>query len=198
MHSFPFDPVLIPKNGIYVLFETGEKAHGTRRIVRIGTHTGANQLRSRLAQHFLNPNKDRSIFRKNIGRALLNRDADPFLADWNLDLTTRAARLLHAGRVDEAKQESTEERVTEYIRSRFQFVVLPVQDLAQRLLWESRIVSTVSLCRECNASPHWLGRDSPVEKIAKSGLWQVNELWKDPFTTPELREFIEIATRVAR
>lgn len=71
--SFPFDKQEIPQNGIYILFEKGEFAHSANRIVRIGTHTGENQLRSRLIQHFLKENKDRSIFRKNIGRALLNK-----------------------------------------------------------------------------------------------------------------------------
>jgi hypothetical protein len=64
-------------NGIYVLFERGEECHDGGRIVRVGTHTGDGQLRSRMLQHFVNENKDRSIFRKNIGRALLNRDRDP-------------------------------------------------------------------------------------------------------------------------
>ena len=80
---FPFDEHAIPLNGIYILFEQGEVAHGAKRIVRVGTHTGANQLRSRLRQHFLVENKDRSIFRKNIGRALLHRDHDPFLETWD-------------------------------------------------------------------------------------------------------------------
>ena len=62
--KFPFDKNKIPLNGIYVLFQKGEKGHGADRIVRIGTHTGSNQLVSRLFQHFLNENKDRSIFRK--------------------------------------------------------------------------------------------------------------------------------------
>ncbi|GAG98657.1 unnamed protein product, partial [marine sediment metagenome] len=61
-----FNEQEIPKNGIYILFEKGECAHSTDRIVRIGTHTGKNKLRSRLKEH-LNENKDRSIFRKNIG-----------------------------------------------------------------------------------------------------------------------------------
>jgi len=87
--NFPFDASQIPLNGIYVLFEKGETAHGANRIVRIGTHTGNNQLRSRLSQHFIVENKDRSIFRRNIGRALLNRDHDPFLAFWEVDLTSR-------------------------------------------------------------------------------------------------------------
>ena len=52
MFSFPFEADQIPLNGIYVLFEVGESAHNTNRIVRIGTHTGNNQLRSRIEQHF--------------------------------------------------------------------------------------------------------------------------------------------------
>ena len=59
-YFFPLDENSIPLNGIYVLFEKGEFAHKTNRIVRIGTHTGNNQLRSRLKQHFVNENKDRS------------------------------------------------------------------------------------------------------------------------------------------
>jgi len=92
---FPFNEAQIPLNGIYILFEQGEVAHGANRIVRVGTHTGTGQLRSRIRQHFLVENKDRSIFRKNIGRALLNRDNDPFLPMWELDRTSRLARVKH-------------------------------------------------------------------------------------------------------
>ena len=77
-YSFPFDTANIPLNGIYILFEKGEYAHGKDRIVRVGTHTGNNQLAPRLKQHFVYANKDRSIFRKNIGRSILNKDNDPF------------------------------------------------------------------------------------------------------------------------
>ena len=80
---FPFNRNEIPLNGIYVLFEKGENAHGVDRIVRIGTHTGNNQLISRLWQHFIHENKDRSIFRKNIGRCFLNKSHDPFLEQWD-------------------------------------------------------------------------------------------------------------------
>ena len=80
-HCFPFDKRLIPPNGIYVLYEVDELGHDADRIVRIGTHTGEAQLPSRLQQHFMKENKDRSIFRKNIGRALLAKEGDPFLED---------------------------------------------------------------------------------------------------------------------
>ncbi len=101
--TFPVAAEQIPRNGVYVLYEQGELGHGGNRIVRVGTHTGANQLRSRLQQHFLQENKDRSIFRKNIGRALLNRDNDPFLEYWEIDLTPSKAKEQYAAVIDKDK-----------------------------------------------------------------------------------------------
>jgi hypothetical protein len=189
LHSFPFVESAVPENGIYILFEEGEYSHHQRRIVRIGTHTGDRQLRPRLRQHFVQENKDRSIFRKNIGRALLHQSADPFLPDWNLDLTTTAQRVLHASRIDHQKQRSVEAAVTTYIQSRFRFIVIPVPTKIQRLLWESRMVSTIAACPFCKPSPDWLGHSSPVPKIRTNGLWQVNELFKQPFSVSEFAAF---------
>src|SRR3989338_8228293 len=110
-HKFPFNINEIPLNGIYILFEKNELAHNTNRIVRIGTHTGNNQLRSRLNQHFINENKDRSIFRKNIGRALLHKQKDSFLADWEIDHTTKQARLHHT--INAQKQKEIEKLVSD-------------------------------------------------------------------------------------
>lgn len=180
--GFPFETSTIPQNGIYVLFEKGELAHGADRIVRIGTHTGKNQLPSRLEQHFIKENKDRSIFRKNIGRAILHRERDSFLAQWEIDLTERKAKEKYAGLVDPRKLQEVERRVTEYIQRNFRFVVFRVDDNAKRLHWESRIISTVSLCEECRPSEKWLGLHSPKAKIRESGLWLVNELYKQPLS----------------
>lgn len=188
VHQFPFEPSQIPLNGIYVLFEEGESAHGANRIVRIGTHTGNAQLRSRLRQHFVAENKDRSIFRKNIGRALLNKAQDPFLEQWQIDLTTRAARAEYAHAIDFARLKRVEQEVTAYIQKAFKFVVFPVGEKNNRLDLESKLISTVSLCNECLASDKWLGQNSPVEKIRQSSLWLVNELYKTPFSQNEVDE----------
>ncbi len=179
-HSFPFDESKIPPNGIYILFEKGEKAHGTDRIVRIGTHTGDDQLRSRLRQHFTQENKDRSIFRKNIGRALLSKASDPFLEQWEWDLTTKANKEKYLPLLDTKKQAQLEQEVSRYIRENFSFCVFEVEGKAQRLDLESKLISTVSLCKECKPSAKWLGLHSPKEKIRESGLWLVNELYKVP------------------
>ena len=191
-YKFPFDQKKIPKNGIYILFEKGEKVDRLKRIVRVGTHTGNNQLPSRLKQHFIKENKDRSIFRKNIGRALLNADNDSFLKQWQLDLTSRANKEKNSGKVDFEKLKSVEKRVTEYIQSNFSFAVFEVLEKEQRLTIESRIISTVSNCTNCKPSKNWLGLSSPKQKIIESGLWLVNELWKQSLTETELAEMKNI------
>jgi hypothetical protein len=191
-HHFPFDESRIPSDGIYVLFEKGETAHGGDRIVRIGTHTGEGQLRSRLRQHFVSENKDRSIFRKNIGRCLLNREGDPFLGDWELDLTTRNAKDKHASAIDSSKQAAVERDVTKRIQETFSFVVFEVKEKERRLELESKIISTVSLCDECLPSKNWLGSSSPKEKIRDSGLWLVNELYKEPLSSGDMERLHEL------
>jgi len=185
-HHFPFNESQIPSDGIYVLFENGETAHGGDRIVRIGTHTGEGQLRSRLRQHFVSENKDRSIFRKNIGRCLLNKENDPFLNNWELDLTTRDAKDKHAAAIDFDKQAAVESGVTKRIQENFSFIVFEVKEKERRLGLESKMISTVSLCDECLPSKDWLGLFSPKDKIRESGLWLVNELYKEPLSDSDM------------
>ncbi len=184
----PFEPGQIPLNGIYILFEKGEFAHEGDRIVRVGTHTGSNQLPSRLKQHFITENKDRSIFRKNIGRCLLNKVNDGFLEQWEQDLTTSAAKSKYKAMIDAVKMQTVERQVSDYMQQNFSFLVFQVGEKQKRLEFESKIISTVSLCRECAPSDHWLGLFSPKEKVKASGLWLVNELYKTPFSVKEIEE----------
>jgi hypothetical protein len=198
--SFPFSEQKIPKNGIYILFEKGEFAHSTDRIVRIGTHTGKNKLLSRLKEHFVNENKDRSIFRKNIGRAFLNKDNDPFIEQWNKkNLAKKIKKALDPNSVEFIKQEEIEKRineiegrVTEYIIDNISFATFRIDDKKKRLEFESKIISTVSLCEECKPSQNWFGLFSPKAKIIERGLWLVNELCKTPLSESDLKELKNI------
>ena len=176
-HRFPFDEHLIPQNGIYILFEAGERAHGDHdRIVRIGTHTGKNNLRQRLSEHFLKENKDRSIFRKNIGRALLSREQDSFLEQWEIDLTASAAKRQHVGYLESKKLSEVEAEVSKVIRDYFTFCVFRVDDKQQRLKLEESMIATVNHCCVCRPSKTWLGNHSPKNQIRDSGLWLVQGL----------------------
>ena len=184
-YRFPFDESELPKNGIYILFEKGEIGHNAERIVRVGTHTGEGRLVSRLKEHFLKENKDRSIFRKNIGRAILAKNNDVFLEQWNWDLTTRENRDRLLPLLDTDQQKQIEKKVTSYIQEHFSFVIFEVSTKDDRMDLESKIISTISLCQDCIPSDEWLGNSSPVQKIRKSGLWLVQGLYKTPLNKDE-------------
>ena len=175
---------LLPKNGIYVIFEAGECAFGLDRIVRIGTHTGNNQLPSRLKQHFIAQNKDRSVFRKHVGAALLLKtgDSEHFLPQWSMDFTTHASRENPAnyyGVTYEAKKREVEAQVTAYMHECMSFAVFPVATKEERLYLEEKLISTLSWCTECRASAVWLGNFAKSVQIRKARLWNVNGVFKD-------------------
>ncbi|WJH35411.1 hypothetical protein N6H14_05070 [Paenibacillus sp. CC-CFT747] len=132
-------------------------------------------------------NKGRSIFRKNVGRCFLNHANDPYLQIWELDLTTRESKARNGHFVDGVYQQHIESKVSEYIQSSFSFALLEMAEKEERLYLESRLISTVSCCTECGPSGSWLGLSSPVQKIKQSGMWQVNELYKEPLSVEETR-----------
>lgn len=187
-YKFPFNGEELPNNGIYILFEKDELAHDGERIVRVGTHTGSDNLARRLKEHFMKENKDRSIFRKNIGRAILSKRDDTFLEQWNWDLTTRANKNKYSSLVDFEKQKSTEKEVSQYIKNNFSFTVFEVKSKTDRLNFESKLISTISLCEDCKPSSQWIGKSSPIHKIKESGLWLVQGLYKMPLGVDELEK----------
>ena len=126
----------LPKNGIYIVFEKGEKAHNTDRIVRIGTHTGQDNLPVRIKEHFYNENKNRSVFRKNIGRAFLQNDK--YLEIWNMDFIPKKNREQYANKINPKKQTEIEQQVSDYIRNNISFSLIPIDDEQQRLEFEKK------------------------------------------------------------
>ena len=141
------------------------------RVVRVGSHTGANNLPNRLMEH-MTKKKDRSIFRKNIGRALLNQAGDPFLKQWNWDLTKRKDRVRFGPLLDVARQEAVELKVSRHIEGNFTFAFVRIDDKTERLNFEKHAIATVAQCSHCGPSEPWLGNFSPVDPIRESGLWQ--------------------------
>ncbi len=195
-YSFPFNDSVkeIPRNGIYIMFEKGEVFDGYDRIVRVGTHTGDRQLRSRLNQHFVKENKNRSIFRKNIGRCLLNRDQSSYLPLWELDTTSKAQKEKYSKYLDVEFEKSVEKSISSYIQNYLSFCVFRMDTKTERLFWESKIVSTLAASNKLKPSPNWLGNYSTKDKIRASGLWQVNELYNEVLSAKELEELNEIVS----
>lgn len=172
-YSDGFDLKSIPQNGLYFLFENGELAHDGERIVRVGTHTGQNNLPKRICEHLYTENKDRSVFRKHIGRSILAKNSDPFLDVWNFDLTTKKDRAEKSKFVDTKKLVETEMHVSLYIKQNFSFCVLQMDRKEDRLSMETALLSLLVQCPACRASENWLGAYHPNKKISHSGLWNI-------------------------
>lgn len=198
--DYPFSPQQLPMNGIYFFYEKGESwGHGGDgpRIVRVGTHREGN-FRSRIAEHYLSDSKritydvrrpaphERSIFRKNLGRALLNRESNPYLTVWELDFTSRASREKSMHLRDLEIERRIEDGVTRLLREAFSFRFIALTGQAARMGsagLESRLIGTLAQCRMCRPSAAWLGLHSPKAKIRESGLWLSQHL-----TSPGLTE----------
>jgi len=197
--SYPFEVGALPMSGIYFFYEKGELSpHGDQlpRIVRIGTHRDGN-FRSRISEHYLlddrkilfDTNKsaphDRSIFRKNIGRVILKRSDDPYLAVWEIDFMKSAKRQSHGHLRDLEKERRTENEVTRVLRDNFSFRFVAMEDEQQRLGLnglERQLIGTVAQCTLCGPSEGWLGNYSPIVKIRNKGLWQVQHLKAAPLS----------------
>lgn len=197
--AYPFDSKQLPDNGIYFFYEKGEvwgHGEGQPRIVRIGTHRDGN-FRSRISEHFLlneakvnfdatkPPPHDRSVFRKNIGRALLNRSHDRYLVVWDIDFMKKENLEKYAYLREIETERRIEAEVTRLLRDNFFFRFVVVEGQAERMGskgLEARLIATVARCSACRPSPDWLGQYSPKEKIRQSGLWQVQHLRADPLT----------------
>jgi len=193
-YYFPFKEFKqeIPHNGIYIIFEQGEKYLEFDRIVRVGTHTGNSQLYSRLNQHYIKENKNRSIFRKNIGRCILNKENNPYLRIWDLDTTSAEEKKKNSHLVDVEFERKIECQISKYIQENLSFCVFRVDNKEKRLFWESKIATSLAQSNELRPSSGWLGNYSPKEKLRATGLWQVNGIDGECLTVNEFLDLVKI------
>ncbi len=182
----------LPENGIYFFYQKGETwGHGGSRprIVRGGTHRGDGNFPHRIGEHFLTDG--RSIFRKNIGRALLHREEDDYLRIWTLDFIAKLRRLRRGTAAEAACERRIQGRVTAVLRRDFRFRFIVVDEPDKRREWESRLIGTVASCPSCRSSPRWLGRRSPVERIRTGKLWLGQHLDSEGFDESGKRAILE-------
>lgn len=192
-YSYPYEEMLssIPINGVYILFEKGERYNEFDRIVQVGIGREDGNLQNRLNEHFIKKNKNRSIFRKNIGRTFLNEEDNPYLKCWNVDSTSRKNKEKYSKCLNLNFEAELEDRITEYIQSNITFCVFNVDTKEERIYWKSKIVATIAQSG-ITPSETWLGNNSPQDKIKKSGLWQEQHHHDLQLTHEELEQLIKI------
>ncbi|MBF0565030.1 MAG: hypothetical protein HQK89_07300 [Nitrospirae bacterium] len=204
---YPFNLDKLPNNGIYFFYEQGEHLtidENQLRIVRIGTHRGDGEFNSRINQHYRldlpqkikleidqSTPKDRSIFRKNIGRVLLSKYNPDYLPIWDVDLTLPNNRKKYKTDINIQTQETLEDEISKILREKFSFRYLLVNTEEERINLESSLIGTVAYNIICKPSQSWLGIASPLLKIKESGLWQTQHLKANPISKDEKISILE-------
>ncbi len=177
-----------PKQGVYFFFEPDEFRIGgdALRVVRVGTHAvscrSKTKLWNRLSTHrgtvkSGGGNHRGSVFRLQIGRALLSRDD-------NLTLTPDTwGSGSNAPRSTKDREHPVEIEVSRFIRS-MPFIWIRAEDSpgkqSIRAYVESNAIRLLSCISDSGASsdqpsPNWLGHHAQHKTIRTSGLWNVRE-----------------------
>lgn len=192
-YHFPINQKILPANGIYILFENGEKYNSLNRIVRIGTHTGDHRFIKRIEDHFGKENQRNSIFRKHIGRCILRKNNDSYLFSWDLPFKKKEDKIRNKDKVDLKYEGEYEIMITEYIRKNLSFVVIPnIPSEKERLEIESAIIATISQDTITLPSLHWLGKYHPDNKISQGKLWNVHHLMNSIISEDKLFRIKEL------
>lgn len=177
-------------NGVYVIFEKNEQFRGYKRITRVGTHRGDGNLKNRLQTHFVREDKNWSILRKNIGRAILSKENDPYLKVWDMETGTPEARQRYTDIIDEVKENGIEKRVSMFLQHHVTFACIEVESWFDRLRIEEGLIATLNQEPDFGPSKEWFGKFSPEYEIRNSGLWLKRGLDKAPLKRRDM-ELIE-------
>lgn len=176
-------------DGLYLFYEEGEVSrHGIHgRIVRVGDHPNAKGgLVPRLESHYRSNRgaKNRSVFRRYLGGALLRRSdpASPCLrpgpgkGHWEK----------HHGSACKACA-GLEQRVTSELQTRFRFRCVAIDDRTERRRLEARLIATIASCEACRPTSAWLGSHAYARKVQQSGLWNSRHVAGPPATKEDLK-----------
>ncbi|MEN6383460.1 MAG: DUF6884 domain-containing protein [Rectinema sp.] len=186
------------RNGIYVMFEKGESYHSMDRIVRIGTNRGQDRLLERLRDHFVKEDADSSILRKKIGRAFLNMGLNPYLQVWEIDMHYSENIRNFGHLINKELDTKLEARISEYLRKNITFICIPVDEEAERLRLEEGLIASLTMDPSFGPSSNWLGLNSPMPEIARSGLWNSQHLQGKPLSPEELERVKQLARSGSR
>lgn len=154
----------------------------------------STNLPKRLREHLYAKNKDRSIFRKHVGRCLLRRENHPYSSAWEYDLTSKANKEKYGHFIDKVVQSAIEESVTDYMTRNFSFSVVSVDGKTDRLHFEERLIATLSTCDATGASPAWLGNWHPDPRIFRTGLWNIQGHDAKPLSCADVDTLFDTTT----
>jgi predicted transport protein len=195
------------KNGLFVLFENGEKFRDMDRIVYIGSNIKKNKLIKMLEYIFKEGDRENTRFRKNIGRILLNKGDKKLFKKFNINYNPKLINIWDmdikefnqeyaTDSVENKEIKKIEEMVSKHIQENFSFSLIEIEDKFKRTNLKSKIISTLSLSENNKPSKEWLGKYSPRKQIRDSGLYLEHHLFnKENQLRKEDIELLEILAK---
>lgn len=166
----------LPLNGIYFFFENGQKItiDGIEydRIVRVGINEKRGNFIKRIRDHYKG-NIEGSVFRENIGWAILERDG---MKPKEFYKTKRRYRQINSGG-------PLEDRISKYFSEALTFKAFAINH-EKLAIYEEALIEILSIYyqykiwrKELNLD-NWLGllSYSRKDKIRRSGLWNSNHI----------------------
>lgn len=173
---FKSPSVILPLNGLYVFFESGQKitidSREYDRIVRIGINEKPDNFRSRIRGHY-SGSIEGSVFRENVGWALLDHDG-------------KNPRETYGTKKNYKRQNSggaLEREISEYFSKAFTYKAFRI-DYDKLATYEKIMIAAFSVYYQLKGfknglnTANWLGRHSysQRDKIRRSGLWNSEEV----------------------
>jgi len=190
--TFPYNESEISQNGIYILFETGERYKNFDRIVRIGSHTNKNRLLKRLNEHFVEEDHRDSIFRKHLGRCFLTIDhKSNYIPIWDLKIKRREDKLINLPKINWELESEYEHKITGYIRKNCSFVIIPdLTNDVKRVRLEQGLIATVGQTVQPSFNDKWPGAFHPKATIRNSKLWNIQHINGRQLSGLEMKEIL--------
>ncbi|MCC3869571.1 DUF6884 domain-containing protein [Terrisporobacter mayombei] len=182
-------------NGIYIVLDKKEKYNDMDRIVRIGTHDKDNKLIVRIKNHYKNGFKDSSFFRKNIGKSILSYNEHYYSYIWNINFNDKINESKYAQLRDMEVESILEEKISNYMKERFEFVCFEVEELKERYRLEEGLISTIYHDNEFDSSDNWLGKYSPMDEIRDSKMWISKGFDNAKLNESEFRKVITLCVK---
>lgn len=171
-------------NGIYILFQQGEKYGLIDRIVGVGIDYQGETLKTQLQKELIAGDKNFSPLRFQLGESMLNHCKSLYLAKWeNKGYNNKFDK-------NRSEEKIMEEKISSFIKNEISFIYFAVDNKEKKIQLRNKIINTLyhdKFFIDLNKNP---GYYCTSENIRKSEIWNIERVTKE-FLCEEDFNFIE-------
>jgi hypothetical protein len=120
---------------------------------------------------------------------MLKKDGDPYIEAWRFNRSKPEKRAKYDSDkskvpFNKQRQDEIEMRVSEYIRDKISFIIIPINNRKKRHDYEYGLISAICQASDFLPSDNWLGKFQDE----KMSMWVSNGITDEPLTDEEFEE----------